>query len=126
MGIEKSLPRSKEVEINEEIVKVNKLGMLKWADVARKFDNFLGLIFDEFDNMTEQNWIERFPKFVADNIPVLIDILEIATPVERKELEETVGIDEFLELCLAVVEVNNLLKAVDKVKNLMTLVNSKK
>jgi hypothetical protein len=116
--------KTKPVTVNDREVLVEKKGLLDWAEVASRFDNFLGSIFNNMDSMTEQNWTERLPKLIAENLPVVIDILEIGTPVPREELEHNLGLDEAIDLIIAMVELNNLLTLSDKAKNLLTLVRT--
>jgi len=74
--------------------------------------------------MSEKEIISYLPDMFRVATDEVIDILSLGTGVDVETLEDEVGIDEAIELFEAVIEVNNLVKVVEKGKNLMKLLKN--
>jgi len=140
----KSLARIKNIEIeiikgNEVVtktIKVKKAPLGNWkrlTDSAKKILNILPEVLEAkgieekeemeayFEQMTTEDVLLLLPDMLEVAFEEVINILSLGTDCDTKFLKEKVGADEALELFEAVIEVNNLVKVVEKGKNLMNL-----
>jgi len=137
----KVLGRRKEVAIEyienneqvEEVIKVEKAGLGRWkqvSDTLRNIVNSLPTILDELgvedkeeflNNLSMQDMVAIIPEALGIITDEIINLIAIGADLEKKYVEEKVGIDEATELVLAIIEVNKLAKAVEtgnKIKGL--------
>ena len=137
----KVLGRRKEITIEyieddeqiEEVVTVEKAGLGKWkqvSDTLRNIVNSLPTILDELgvedkeeflNNLSMQDMVAIIPEALGIITDEIINLIAIGADLEKKYVEEKVGIDEATELVLAIIEVNKLAKAVEtgnKIKGL--------
>ncbi|MFW6327555.1 MAG: hypothetical protein ACOC2F_04515 [Bacteroidota bacterium] len=144
----KTLSRIKEIEITvieqqEEgfaeknlIITVAKVPLGKWKQLTDNINTLLNLLPEvlEEQGLTEKEELERYFEQIStqDVLMLLPDMMEVAfdevinilamgTDVDRDLIAEQVGIDEALEILEAIIEVNNLVKVVEKGKNMMNL-----
>lgn len=144
----KTLSRIKKVDITTVIdsddgieektrtIKVKKAPLGKWkqlTDNVKVLFDLLPEVLEEkgIENpqeymmqMSEKEIISYLPDMFRVATDEVIDILSLGTGVDVETLEKEVGIDEAVELFEAVVEVNNLVKVVEKGKNLMKLLKN--
>ncbi|SFL93725.1 hypothetical protein [Halanaerobium salsuginis] len=144
----KTLSRIKKVDITTVIdsddgieektitIKVKKAPLGKWkqlTDNVKVLFDLLPEVLEEkgIENpqeymmqMSEKEIISYLPDMFRVATDEVIDILSLGAGVDVETLENEVGIDEAVELFEAVVEVNNLVKVVEKGKNLMKLLKN--
>ena len=68
-----------------------------------------------FDNTNNDALFEQLPDIIADVTPEFIDMLVVATDLEKEQVEQ-LGLDEIVSLVLAVLEVNKYKEVYDKIK----------
>lgn len=124
------------VEEKARTIKVKKAPLGKWkqlTDNVKVLFDLLPEVLEEkgIENpqeymmqMSEKEIISYLPDMFRVATDEVIDILSLGTGVDIETLEKEVGIDEAVELFEAVVEVNNLVKVVEKGKNLMKLLKN--
>ncbi|MFW5916452.1 MAG: hypothetical protein ACOCTM_03160 [Bacteroidota bacterium] len=86
----------------------------KGLESKEEFENY-------FNQMTTRDAIMLLPDMMGAAFDEVIKLLSLGTDAEVEELKEKVGIDEAMELFEAIIEVNKLIKVVEKGKNLMNL-----
>ena len=136
----KTLPRIKVVEITiidetgqEQVQKipVKKAGLGKWKQI----NNAIKKLINTLPEFLETKGIEDLETFIdsfsyTDLIAMIPDILDMATDefinllavgtgLKVEFLEENVGIDEAVDLVEAIIQVNDIFRAVEKGKNLI-------
>lgn len=97
-------------------VEIKKLPLGRYVDLIKAIKllpkhlpELSGLAFDEV--------LKKLPGLVEDAYPDFIDILMIATPLTKEDLEsDWFGLGEAVDAILAVVEVNNYQEIFDKIK----------
>ena len=103
-----------EVKLDDRTVVVKKLPLGRYAELLKALkklpENLGGL-----DKMKEDEIFRKLPTLIAGALPDCIDMLAIATPLTVDELN-TLGLDEAVELFLAVIKVNNYQDIYGKVK----------
>lgn len=125
-----------DIEERTRTIKVKKAPLGKWkqlTDNVKVLFDLLPEVLEEkgIENpqeymmqMSEKEIISYLPDMFRVATDEVIDILSLGTGVDVKTLENEVGIDEAVELFEAVIEVNNLVKVVEKGKNLMKLLKN--
>lgn len=95
-------------------VKVAKLPIGKYAELLRAFRELPKKVagLDKLDNETI---IAQLPNLVEQALPEFLDMLAVATPLKSEDLAK-LGLDEIIDLTLAVVEVNRYKQVFDKIK----------
>ena len=139
----KTLGRRKEITVEyienneqiEEVVTVEKAGLGRWkkvSDTLRNIVNSLPTILEELDvedkeefldNLSTQDIVAIIPEALGIVTEEIINLIAVGAELEKKYIEEKVGIDEATELVLAIIEVNKLAKAVEmgnKIKGLFS------
>ena len=123
------------VEGQEKVDKITivKAGLGKW----KKLTDSIKKLFELLPEILEKKGIEDTEKYIEkmgmqDLLLLLPDMLEVAAEeiinilalgadTEPKYIEKHVGLDEAIEIFEAIIEVNKLVKVVEKGKNLMAL-----
>ena len=116
-----------------EKIQVTKAALGKW----KKLTDSIGKLFELLPELLRAKGIEDPQKYleqmgmqdllllIPDMLEVaadeMVSVLAIGTDLEAEYIEEKVGLDEAIDLFEAIIEVNNLIKVVDKGKNLMNL-----
>lgn len=106
------------VIINDRKVVVKKMPLGKYAEVfsaLRELPKHLSKI----DETSNEEWIEQIPNLISVALPEVAKIVSVASGVPAKELEEEVGLSEFTELVIAIIEVNDVEKVIENVKKLL-------
>ena len=116
-----------------EKIQVTKAALGKW----KKLTDSIGKLFELLPELLRAKGIENPQKYLEqmgmqDLLLLIPDMLEAATDEvinilalgadkEREFIETHVGLDEAIDLFEAIIAVNNLIKVVEKGKNLMNL-----
>lgn len=137
----KTLSRIKTIDITiiensqekVEKITVQKAGLGKWkklTDSIKKLFELLPEILKEkgvkdTDKFIEQMEIQDLLLLIPDMLTVatdeVINILALSTDLDAEYIEKNVGLDEAVELFEVIIEVNNIVKVVEKGKNLINL-----
>lgn len=104
------------VKLEKKTIEVSKLPLGKYAELLRALDelpkNLAGI--DKIDN---DEIVSRIPNIIANALPEFIKIVSIATPLKEDEIVE-LGLDEVVDVVLAIIEANNYKDIFAKIKNL--------
>lgn len=139
----KTLTRIKNVTITyiedgeEETEKITviKAGLGKWQKLTETLKVLFGILPEVLkekgiedienyaQNMTYQDLILLLPDMYMVATNEVIKLLSIGADLEIDFIKKYVGIDEAVDLFEAISEVNNLIKIVEKGKNLIPLLN---
>lgn len=122
-------------DIEERVmtVTVKKAPLGKW----KRLTDSIKKLFELLPEILEKKGVEDPEKYIEkmgpqDLLMLIPDMLEVATEevinilalgadTEPEYIEKHVGLDEAIEIFEAIIEVNNLIKVVEKGKNLMAL-----
>ena len=105
------------VKLENKTVEVKKLPLGKYAELltaVKELPKRLGGL----DKMTNDQIFEQLPILVATSLPDLIGILSIATELKPEEINE-MGLDEAVEVLVAVIEVNNYREVYENIKKVI-------
>lgn len=114
-------------------VTIKKLPLGKYAELIKSIDKDLPDLFKQFDGMDlddNEGMLKQLPTIITNALSQFAKILSIATyhrTDERKlvvqltpeDFEDSVALDEAVDIMMAAWEVNNLQKLADKAKKWM-------
>lgn len=135
-----SLPREIEVQVAGETITVRKLPLGRVAQLAQLLDSLpdivgqftadeeLAAVFNGAMIGENQDFqalgkavVAALPKLLATAQDFVVRLIVVGAELDRKWVEENVGLDEALELLVAIFTVNNLSAIQKHGKNLMRL-----
>lgn len=122
------------VEVNDRQVKVKKLGLLDYAKMSGILRGMISSVVEvvqeqaqmqeNFDAAPQEKAIQLadlISRLVEKNVVQAINFLDVCVPeLGREYIEKEVGIYEMVVLTDAILKVNNVNKALDEGKKLMT------
>lgn len=134
----KTLGRMKTVEITyiedgqekTDRVTVAKAPLGKWKQLTESINNLLEVLpeilkkkgVEDPEKYIEQMGIQEFVMLIPDMLEFAVDeiinVLAIGTGLTTEYIEEKVGLDETIDLLEAIIEVNGIVKVVEKGKKL--------
>lgn len=105
------------VKIDTGDVEVAKLPIGKYAELLKAIKE-LPKHVKSLEGRSTESVIEILPALIGESLPDFIEILTIATPLKKEEIE-AMGLDEVTRVVLAIVEVNNFREIYDNIKKAM-------
>jgi hypothetical protein len=103
-----------EVKLDERKVEISKLPIGKYAELLKAIKE-LPKHIKGLDQKNNEAIFEMLPSLIGESLPDFIDMLTIATPLKKEEIE-VLGLDEVTRLILAVIEVNNFKEVYGNIK----------
>ena len=125
------------VELDDDIEERGRTVIVKKAGLGKykKLSDIIRNLFEMLPNILEEKGIEDPDEYIEDlevtelimmipdllmySIDQLIELICLGTDVEKEFAEKHIGADEAFEILEAIIEVNGLLKVVEKGKNLL-------
>ena len=95
-------------------IEINKLPIGKYSELLKAFKE-LPKTISGLDKIDNDAIIAQLPDIIEKSLPEFLSMLAIATPLTAEELAK-LGLDEIIDLTLAVVEVNKFKEIYDKIK----------
>ena len=120
-------------QVKTDRVTVSKSPLGKWKQLTESINNLLEVLpeilkkkgIDDPEKYIEQMGIQEFVMLIPDMLEFavneIINVLAIGTGLSTEYIEEKVGLDETIDLLEAIIEVNGIVKVVEKGKNLKNL-----
>jgi hypothetical protein len=111
------------VEVNGKDIVVEKLPLRKIAEVFKVLQD-LPKIFNErfadqdLSKIPNDQIVAMLPSIIGDALPEVAKLIAVATPLEENEVLDELGLNEAIELLVAIFQVNDFSKVVDNVKKL--------
>lgn len=105
------------VDIDGKKVEIAKLPIGKYAELLKAIKN-LPQHISGFENKKNDEIIGMLPMLIGESLPDFIEILTIATPCKKEEIEQ-MGLDEVTRLIVAIIEVNNFKEVYANIKKAM-------
>ena len=100
--------------MDDRKVEISKLPIGKYAELMRALQKLPGKL--KGVNTTDNSaFFAQLPTIIADNIPEVVDILSIATPLTKADIEG-LGLHEVVKIAVAVIEVNQYKDVFDQIK----------
>lgn len=104
------------VKLENKTIEVKKLPLGKYAELLKALDE-LPKVLSGLDGFTNSEMLEALPKIIAQSYPDFKKIFAIATPLKEEEIDE-LGLDEAVDIVIAIIEANNYKHIFEKIKNL--------
>lgn len=108
------MKRQKEIQLEDQVLVVKKLPIIRYAELMKVAKPIFAQL-STFDELSNEKLIANADVLVSENLPAFIDIVCIATTLKKSEVEQ-LGIDELIEVIVAIIEVNNYKKIFNSVK----------
>ena len=120
-------------QVKTDRVTVSKAPLGKWKQLTESINNLLEVLpeilkkkgVEDPEKYIEQMGIQDFVMLIPDMLEFAVDeiinVLAIGTGLSIEYIEEKVGLDETIDLLEAIIEVNGIVKVVEKGKNLKNL-----
>lgn len=105
------------VNIDGQKVIVSELPIGKYAELIKALKQ-LPKHLAGFDQLNNDQIIEKLPEIITDSLPEFLDILAIATPLTKEQLQE-LGLAKIVKLVMAVMEVNEYKEIYDSIKKVL-------
>ncbi|MBN2263070.1 MAG: hypothetical protein JW735_09160 [Prolixibacteraceae bacterium] len=102
------------VKLDTGDIEVAKLPIGKYAELLKAIKE-LPKHIKGLENQNTDTIIEMLPTLIGESLPDFIEILTIATPLKKEDIE-VMGLDEVTRVVLAVVEVNNFREVYENIK----------
>ena len=107
------------IKLDNREVELAKLPIGKYAELLKAIKE-LPKHVKSLENKDSDSIIEMLPTLVGESLPDVIEILTIASPLKREEVEE-MGLDEVTRVILGIVEVNNFKGVYKNLKKALAL-----
>lgn len=108
------------IKLDNRTIEINKLPLGKYAALINALQE-LPKHFDtlkDFDKVSNDQLTTQIPKLLTECYPDVVRILEIATPLKKEEIED-LGLNEFIDIIIAIIEVNKFKDVYAKIKKAM-------
>jgi len=105
------------VELQGRTLEVKKLPLKKYAELLKQLKK-LPQHLSNLEGVSNEEIFSMLPEIIADALPDFIGVIEVATELKADEIEE-LGMDEVVDVILAVFEVNKYAKIYNKLKKTM-------
>lgn len=102
------------VEIDSGVVEISKLPLGKYAELLKAIKELPKHVAG-LQGKTNDEIFDNLPVIIAEALPDVIGILEIATPLKKEQIE-VMGLDEVTRVVVAVIEVNNYKEVYAQIK----------
>lgn len=102
------------VKLDNSEIEIAKLPIGKYAELLKAIKE-LPKHIGGLENKSTDSIIETLPVLIGESLPDIIDILTIATPLTKEQVE-AMGLDEVTKVVLAVIEVNNFREVYENIK----------
>lgn len=109
--------KTQTVKLEDRTIEVAKLPLGKYAELLKAIRE-LPKHVKGLDTQSSDTIIEMLPTLIGQSLPDFIEIMTIATPLKREEVEQ-MGLDEATRVVLAIVEVNNFREAFANIKKVI-------
>ncbi len=102
------------VKLDNREIELAKLPIGKYADLLKAIKE-LPKHVKGLENQSNDSIIEMLPTLIGESLPDVIEILTIASPLKKDEVEQ-MGLDEVTRVVLGIIEVNNFKEVYENIK----------
>jgi len=102
------------IKLDNREIELAKLPIGKYAELLKAIKE-LPKHIKGLENQDTDSIIEMLPALIGESLPDVIEILTIASPLKKEEIEE-MGLDEVTRVVLGIIEVNNFKEVYENIK----------
>lgn len=106
--------KTQTVKLDNKSIEVAKLPIGKYAELLKALKE-LPKHVKGLENKQNDEIFALLPNIIGEALPDVIEILTIATPLKKEEVEQ-MGLDEVTRVIIAIVEVNNFREVFENIK----------
>lgn len=93
------------IKLDYSEVEISKLALGKYSELLKAIKRLPKSVMS-LNGKTNDEIFDLIPSLIGESLPDVIDLLTIATPLSKEEIEN-LGLDEVVRIVIAVIEVNN-------------------
>jgi hypothetical protein len=105
---------SKTIKLDLTTIEVKQLPIVKYANLLNAI-NELPAKFQDFDKKNKEEIFKTLPSLISSCLPQFINIISIATDLKKEEVEK-LSLNEFVDVIIGIIEVNNYSEIFNKIK----------
>jgi len=109
-------PNQMTIIINETTIEIKKLPLGRYAELLKALRDLPKKI-GNLGELNNENMLQLLPEILVESWPEAIAVMSIATGLEENFLNE-IGLDDAVNICTAVIEVNNYKDVYEKIKKM--------
>lgn len=102
------------IKLENRSVVVSKLPLKRYADLLQAVQK-LPQKLSGMGDLSNDAVFANLPQIIADSLPDFVNIITIATDLKKDEVNE-LGLDEVVEVVIAIAEVNKYKQVYEKIK----------
>ena len=106
--------KTQTVQLDDLSITIAKLPIGKYADLLKAIKE-LPKHIKGLEGKNNEELLAMLPLIIGEGLPDFIDILTIATPLTKEQVE-ALGLDEITRIIVAIIEVNNFKEVFDNIK----------
>lgn len=106
--------KTQTVKLDNKTIEIAKLPLGKYAELLKAIKE-LPKHVKGLENKPNDEIFALLPNLIGEALPDVIEILTIATPLKKDEVEQ-MGLDEVTRVVIAIVEVNNFKEVFENIK----------
>mgnify|MGYP007100101678 CR=1 FL=1 len=108
------MKKSIEIKLDEKTITVSKLPLGRYAELLKQI-KVLPTKLSSFKTLQTNEIVAQLPVLIGEAWPDFMAIIGIATDLKPDEIDN-LGLDEAVNIIVAIVEVNNYKDVFDKIK----------
>lgn len=106
---------NKVVKLEHRELTITKLPLGKYAELLKALEKLPGEL-NSLSGLSNEKIIPQIPTIIGNSFPDIIKLFTIATDLTEEEVKDKLGLDEAVEVFLAIFEVNNYKEIFEKIK----------
>jgi hypothetical protein len=110
------MSKSITVELETGAIEIKRLPLGKYADLLKALETLPGQLAG-FTDLKNDELLSKLPAIIGNSLPEVMKIISIAANLPEKDVAE-LGLDETIEILMAIFEVNKIQKIADSIKKL--------
>jgi len=106
--------KTKQITINGKPLTISELPLKKYVQVLKRLDN-IPKALSKLEGLENDKLLELIPNLITEAYPDLVLIVSIATDLPKEDDEE-LGLNDFTDIIVSLIEVNNYQEVFKKLK----------
>ncbi len=104
------------IQLETGTIEISRLPLGKYAELLKALENLPGQLAG-FTDLKSDELISKLPAIIGNSLPEVMKIISIAADMPEEEVAQ-LGLDETIEILVAIFEVNKVQKIADSIKKL--------
>jgi hypothetical protein len=100
--------------INDKTYEISKIPLGKYPELLAKIKGMPKKLMNT-EGLNNETFFELLPTLVQEYLPEVIDIVTVATPIPKEEVEN-MGLYELVDVVVTIIEVNKFIETYQRIK----------